>query len=60
MYSSLLLIIVGFVISTHGFYSSNDDVIELTPSNFDRLVTQGSELWLIEFYAPWCGREYFI
>jgi thiol-disulfide isomerase/thioredoxin len=28
-------------------------VVELTPSTFDALTSQGS--WLIEFYAPWCA-----
>ncbi|KAG8445647.1 hypothetical protein GDO86_010433 [Hymenochirus boettgeri] len=36
-------------------YSSSDDVIELTPSNFNKEVIQSDSLWLIEFYAPWCG-----
>ena len=29
------------------------DVIELTDSNFDELVLQSEDLWLVEFYAPW-------
>ena len=29
--------------------------VELTPANFDKLVLQSSEPWLVEFYAPWCG-----
>jgi protein disulfide-isomerase A6 len=57
MYSSVLICIIGFIISTHGFYSSSDDVIELDATNFDRLVTQSSELWIVEFYASWCGRK---
>jgi protein disulfide-isomerase A6 len=60
MYSSTLLFIIGFVVSTNGFYSSSDDVIELDASNFDRLVTQSSDLWFVEFYASWCGRKYSI
>jgi protein disulfide-isomerase A6 len=36
-------------------YESNSDVIELTESNFDRLVTQSDDVWVVEFYAPWCG-----
>jgi protein disulfide-isomerase A6 len=36
-------------------YSPSDDVIELTESNFNTRVLQSSELWFVEFYAPWCG-----
>jgi protein disulfide-isomerase A6 len=35
-------------------YPSNSDVIELTDDNFDQ-VLQGVEIWVVEFYAPWCG-----
>ncbi|KAJ8333075.1 hypothetical protein SKAU_G00419710 [Synaphobranchus kaupii] len=43
------------VLTVHGFYSPSDDVVELNPSNFNREVIQSDSLWLIEFYAPWCG-----
>uniref|UniRef100_A0A8D3D0Q8 Protein disulfide-isomerase A6 n=1 Tax=Scophthalmus maximus TaxID=52904 RepID=A0A8D3D0Q8_SCOMX len=36
-------------------YSSGDDVVELTAANFNREVIQSDGLWLVEFYAPWCG-----
>ncbi|XP_041109487.1 protein disulfide-isomerase A6-like [Polyodon spathula] len=42
-------------LTVNGFYSSSDDVVELTPANFNREVLQSDSLWLIEFYAPWCG-----
>ena len=32
-----------------------DDVIELTDANFDSLVFGSDDLWLVEFFAPWCG-----
>lgn len=35
--------------------SDSNDVIELTDSNFDKLVLGSDDLWLVEFYAPWCG-----
>ncbi|CAG5122802.1 unnamed protein product, partial [Candidula unifasciata] len=41
--------------SAHAFYGPGDDVVELTPSNFHKNVIDGKELWLVEFYAPWCG-----
>lgn len=37
------------------FYGSSSDVIDLTPSNFNYLVIDSDDTWIIEFYAPWCG-----
>lgn len=34
---------------------SVDDVVELTDDNFDKLVLNSDDIWLVEFYAPWCG-----
>jgi len=31
------------------------EVVVLTDSEFDELVMQSEDLWLVEFYAPWCG-----
>lgn len=54
------LIITGFVVAfliggCAALYPSSSDVIELTPDNFDRRVIQGDEVWIVEFFAPWCG-----
>ncbi len=38
-----------------GGSGSKDDVIELTESNFKKLVLQSDDMWLVEFFAPWCG-----
>ncbi|KAL0362147.1 UNVERIFIED_CONTAM: protein disulfide isomerase-like 2-3 [Sesamum calycinum] len=29
--------------------------VELNSRNFDELVIKSKELWLVEFFAPWCG-----
>nr|GMD33536.1 protein disulfide isomerase-like 2-3 [Ipomoea batatas] len=29
--------------------------IELNSKNFDELVLKSKELWIVEFFAPWCG-----
>ncbi|KAG5454476.1 Protein disulfide-isomerase A6 [Clonorchis sinensis] len=50
----LLYSLLPFLCPVLGLYSSNDDVIELTPSNFNR-VTSDDSVWFVEFYAPWCG-----
>ena len=31
------------------------DVVVLDDSNFDSVVLGSKDIWLIEFYAPWCG-----
>lgn len=31
------------------------NVIELTDENFDKTVWNSEDMWLVEFYAPWCG-----
>eukprot|EP00878_Enallax_costatus_P001518 GHUV01001669.1.p1 GENE.GHUV01001669.1~~GHUV01001669.1.p1 ORF type:complete len:459 (+),score=78.64 GHUV01001669.1:164-1540(+) len=37
-----------------GFYTGTD-VVTLTDSNFDGEVMQSDDIWMVEFYAPWCG-----
>uniref|UniRef100_A0A8C3AP57 Protein disulfide-isomerase A6 n=1 Tax=Cyclopterus lumpus TaxID=8103 RepID=A0A8C3AP57_CYCLU len=34
---------------------SKQDVVELTDDNFDKLVLESDGVWLVEFFAPWCG-----
>ncbi|KAK9074078.1 hypothetical protein SSX86_006675 [Deinandra increscens subsp. villosa] len=29
--------------------------VELNSSNFDEIVVKSKDLWMVEFYAPWCG-----
>lgn len=35
--------------------SGKSEVVELTDSNFDKLVLESDDVWLVEFFAPWCG-----
>ncbi len=35
--------------------SGKGDVVELTDKNFKKLVLQSEDMWLVEFFAPWCG-----
>lgn len=54
----ILVSILGVLLCAAGslaLYDSSSDVVDLTPSNFDRLVTNSDEVWIVEFYAPWCG-----
>jgi protein disulfide-isomerase A6 len=36
------------------FYKGTD-VVTLTDGNFHEEVIEGSSMWMVEFYAPWCG-----
>lgn len=36
-----------------GMYGEH--VVVLTPSNFDKLVMESAETFMVKFYAPWCG-----
>ena len=38
-----------------GLYSASSPVVKLTKDNFKKLVLDSDSLWLVEFFAPWCG-----
>lgn len=38
-----------------GAGSGADEVVVLDQSNFDELVMNSKDIWMVEFYAPWCG-----
>ncbi|XP_030830286.1 protein disulfide-isomerase A6 homolog [Strongylocentrotus purpuratus] len=48
----IVLIAVG---AASALFDTSDDVVELTAANFNQKVINGDEVWLVEFYAPWCG-----
>uniref|UniRef100_T1JB37 Protein disulfide-isomerase A6 homolog n=1 Tax=Strigamia maritima TaxID=126957 RepID=T1JB37_STRMM len=41
--------------SSSGEGGDGKDVIELTDGNFEETVLESEDMWLVEFYAPWCG-----
>lgn len=46
---------IEFMLLLFILQGDSNDVIKLTDSNFDKLVMESDDLWLVEFYAPWCG-----
>jgi len=50
-----LIILSLYISSISSLYSSGDAVVQLNSSNFNALVKNSDEIWLVEFYAPWCG-----
>ena len=52
VFSHVFLLFIGTV---SALYSANSPVVKLTKENFERDVLKSDELWIVEFYAPWCG-----
>ncbi|KAL0115983.1 hypothetical protein PUN28_011096 [Cardiocondyla obscurior] len=50
-----LLGVLLLVAGAHSMYSSKSAVVDLRPNNFDNLVLNSDHIWVVEFYAPWCG-----
>lgn len=38
-----------------GGAATDKDVVVLTDSTFDAAVMGSKDIWIVEFYAPWCG-----
>lgn len=53
LFGGILLLALIFNPSVFALYTKSSPVQALTPANFDSSVKKG--VWLIEFYAPWCG-----
>jgi len=49
------VVLFSLVSACWGLYPSSSNVIELTPNNFDKLVINSDKIWIVEFFAPWCG-----
>lgn len=43
-----------------GFYGAGDDVVTLTPANFDKLVGKNGSVWLVELYAQWSVTQIYV
>nr|XP_054755172.1 protein disulfide-isomerase A6 homolog [Lytechinus pictus] len=50
-----ILVFLVAVGAASALYDASDDVVELTAGNFNTKVINGDAVWLVEFYAPWCG-----
>lgn len=49
------MLVLNFLWLQGGGSGSKEDVVELTDDNFDKLVLDGDQVWMVEFFAPWCG-----
>ena len=51
----LFILFITLYSSSLSFFENNTQVILLNSTNFEKEVLDSKELWLIIFYAPWCG-----
>lgn len=49
------MLAIFLAVCNAGFYSKSSGVVELDSKNFQKEVIDSDQLWLVEFYAPWCG-----
>jgi hypothetical protein len=47
------LLLSAMATMTAALYGANSAVIQLTETSFKDML-KSDELWLVEFYAPWC------
>ena len=52
---ALLMVVVLCSLTASAFYGAKSPVVTLTPENFDEKVLKSEDVWIVEFYAPWCG-----
>jgi len=50
-----ILFVFSVSVSAAGLYSPSSNVIQLTKENFVAEVFDSPHIWMVEFYAPWCG-----
>ena len=52
-----MFVVAGTILSTvtQALYKFPGPVVELTAANFKKEVLDSDSMWMVEFYAPWCG-----
>lgn len=53
--ATVLLGIAVIAVQSSFFDGKSSKVVNLTPEDFDKKVIESTDLWIVEFYAPWCG-----
>lgn len=51
----LLVFVAAACAAEEPHYVEGEDVEIITNENFDALVDNSTDVWLLEYYAPWCG-----
>ena len=49
------ILITTLICFSYQFFGKDSSVIQLDKKNFVKKVIKSNNLWLVLFYAPWCG-----
>ena len=49
------ILIATLICFSYQFFGKDSSVIQLDKKNFVKKVIKSNNLWLVLFYAPWCG-----
>ena len=52
---SALMVLALMASPAFGLYDRSSGVVDLTSNNFEGKVKGSDGVWVVEFYAPWCG-----
>jgi len=55
MMKGIVAVLLATVVACSAFYENSEDVVELTEKNFAANVIGSDHVWVVEFFAPWCG-----
>jgi protein disulfide-isomerase A6 len=50
-----IIFLITLITLSNSFYEGKSSVILLDKNSFEKEVLQSKDIWLIEFFAPWCG-----
>jgi len=43
------------LLAADSLFSHDSDVVQLSASNFNTVIYDSSQVWLVDFYLTWCG-----
>lgn len=52
---SKIILVALLAVSAQALYDANTKVVQLTADSFNSQVIDSEDVWIVEFYAPWCG-----
>jgi len=55
MMKGVIAVLLATVAVCSAFYENSEDVVMLTDKNFAANVIGSDHVWVVEFFAPWCG-----